>query len=237
MIRLSAAIVFLTMGLVGHADTILLTLDSNFAPPDYEFYSYTSTSGTAENNIPISPYITYLSGGPYNKTQVYSFCYDFNSPTNVGTAYSGSFVTATDTATLEATYLINQLNGDGLMKASLATRGAISLAIWEIMNPSSTTKLAKFPSDPAAQPWEAAAAKAVSQGTWTAAYSSRYPLWVPSNPSIQRFGIVFQNEAPVPEPSTVVPLLLCSAAIFLAGAARRLRPAKAALTGRARLRG
>jgi len=47
--------------------------------------------------------------------------------------------------------------------------GAISLAIWEIMNPTSTTKSTPFPTDPAALPYEADAAAAVADGSWTAA--------------------------------------------------------------------
>src|SRR5690348_16078187 len=92
------------------ADTIIFTLDGNFAPPDYLFYSYTDTSGQAQNDIPVSPYITTVNGGIYQNTIAYTFCFDFNSPTNIATPYSGSFQRPTDTATLEATFLMDLLN-------------------------------------------------------------------------------------------------------------------------------
>jgi hypothetical protein len=203
MMRFAATALCLTFAFIARADTILLTLDGNLSAPDYAFYSYTDTSGHAQDNIPISPYITYLSGGVYNNTPVYSFCYDFNSPTDVGNPYPGVFELFTDPATMEATYLVDQLNAQGMQNAPLAIRGAISLAIWQIMNPSSTTSLASFPDDPAAQPWIAAAVNAVNNGLWSVDESNRYPTWVPNDPSIQRFGIVFQNEPAAPEPATL----------------------------------
>ena len=178
--------------------TVYLTLDGNFGSPDYAFYSYTDTSNVPSDSIPVGPYITYLNGNGFDNTLAYTFCYDFFSPTNVGTPYAGTLEVRSDTATLEATYLVHELDTLGLMNAPLATRGAISLAIWEIMNPSSTTGSALFPSDPAAQPYELAAANAVAGGSWTAADSARYPTWVPNDPSIQRFGTVIMDPAPEP---------------------------------------
>ena len=201
IIQLFAGALCLAFSSVAQAGTIGLTLDGNFAAPDYAFYSYTDIYGQAQNDIPVGPYITYLNGGPYNNTLAYTFCYDFFSPTDVGTEYFGTMETLTDTATLEATYLLNQLNILGLIDAPLATRGAISMAVWEIMNPSSTTGSTPFPSDPAAQPWEAQAAAAVGDGSWTAADSAAYPTWVPDDPAIQRFGMVLIE---TPEPASLV---------------------------------
>lgn len=203
-----------------HGGTVVLTLDGMFSSPDYAFYSYTDVYGAAQNNIPVAPYITYLNGSGYNNSLAYTFCYDFNSPTNVGTAYSGTFENFTGTAALEATYLVNKLNALGLINAPLATRGAISTAIWEIMNPSSTTSLAQFPSDPAAQPYEAEAAAAVNNGQWTLADSARYPTWVPDNPAVQRFGTVFQGESPTPESTTALLLGLGLLGIGIRGRRR-----------------
>jgi hypothetical protein len=200
LIRRLAWAVMVCLGMsLAHASTVYLTLDGNFSPPDYDFYTYTDIYGTVHDSIPVGPYITYLNGDGYDNTPVYTFCYDFNSPTDVGTEYPGSFETPTDTATLEATFLIDQLNMLGLFNAPLATRGAISMAIWETMNPSSTTSGFPFPSDPAAQTYEIEAALAVSDGSWTAADSAVYPTWVPADPSIQRFGVVLLS---APEPAS-----------------------------------
>lgn len=77
------------------------------------------------------------------------------------------------------------------------------MAIWEIMNPSSTTSLTPFPSDPAALPYELQASTAVADGTWTTADAALYPTWVPDDPSVQRFGVVLPDPPPVPEPTTL----------------------------------
>lgn len=98
--RIKAVLAFIALAAAPllHAGTVTLTLDSVFAPPDYAFYSYTDTNGAAQNNIPVAPYITNLNGSGYNNSVAYTFCFDFNSPTNVGTAYSGTFEVFTDTA-------------------------------------------------------------------------------------------------------------------------------------------
>ena len=175
---------------------IYLTLDSNY-PNDYAFYTYTDTSGVLHTNVPIGPYIGYLNGGGYNNLLVYGFCYDLDSPTYVGTQYSGTiqpYDPSDLTSSEEASYLVNELQLLGGVTAPLAIRGAISMAIWEIMNASSHTKMTPFPSDPAAQPYEAQAAAAVADGLWTSADTAMFPIWIPQNTSIQRFGLILSAE-------------------------------------------
>ncbi len=201
---------------VAHATTIL-TLDANFAAPDYAFYTYTDTNGAVQGPTPVAPYIATLNGGGYDDASVLLTCYDINSPTNVGTAYSGSVEQVTDftgaafTEIMESTYLVNKLREDGLLNTPLATRGAISLAIWEIMNPSSTDSVTPFASDPAAQPYELQAVDAVSDGSWTIADANLYPTWVPVAPSsAQRFAVISLDEAPEPPTGVLVGLGLLS---------------------------
>lgn len=90
------------------------------------------------------------------------------------------------------------------------------------MNPSSTTSLAQFPSDPAAQPYEAEAAAAVTNGQWGASDAARYPTWVPDNPAVQRFGTVFEGESPTPESTTLVLLGLGLTSIGVWSRKRRM---------------
>jgi hypothetical protein len=206
--------------LLAHADTVL-TLDANFAAPDYAFYSYTDTSGGTHSSIPVSPYKATLTGGSYNynNTPALVICYDFNSATPVGTALSGTvepvtyFTGSTYTEVMESTFLINMLYTEGGLRLSTDTRGAISFAIWEIMNPSSTTSLKPFPADPASVSYESEAASAVAGGAWTPSDAAQYPTWVPANPAYQRFGMIDL----APEPSTLVLTGLGLLGLSLAG--------------------
>src|ERR1039457_832343 len=182
-----------------YAGTVTLTLDSNWG--DYTPYSWTYNNTTYTEVV--APYSATLNGDGYNNVPVLVICYDMNAATNIGTTYSGSIEPVTDisTAILEASYLGNELIDDGGLNAPLATRGAITTAIWEIMNPSSTTEVTPFPSDPAAQDFESQAYTAVvTDQTWTAANASSYTTWMPDDVLIQRF----DAPSPTPEPGSLI---------------------------------
>lgn len=221
--KITIAILCLAIPALGHADSIL-TLDGNFAAPDYAFYSYTDTACAAQGSTPVGPYITNLNGDGYIDSLVLTICYDFASDTPVGTALSGKiepvsyFTGAAYTEIMESTFLVNELSADGGLNAPLATRGALSFAIWELMNPSSTTSLTPFPADPAAQSYEAQAALAVSSGAWTVTDANQYPTWVPVDSAYQRFALI--DEAP--EPSTLVLTGLGLLGLCLAGGRPRV---------------
>ena len=182
---------------VARAGSIKLTLDPNY-PSDYHFYTY--TVGGQNYTLPTGPYPAILSGGKYGTgTLAYLICFDINVDTYVGSTYTGSLVTPTDTTQLEVSYLMAQLSHLGGYDAPVnSVSGPISMAIWQLENPSSVNPKA-FVQDPAAQPWVNAAVTAVSSGQWAAADAAQYPFWSPDNlSSSQRFGIV----STIPEPAT-----------------------------------
>ena len=189
--------------LKAYADPVTLTLDGNWG--DYTEYSWINNGTT--HTEPVGPYMAILNGGGYNNESVLVICYDMNASTYVGTTYTGTvepvtaFIGSTSTEIMEATYLGNELLDDGGLNAPLATRGAISTAIWQIMNASSTTEVTPFPSDPAAQSYIADAVVAVGNGTWTVADANLYTTWMPDDiGSIQRF----DAPAPTPEPGSLI---------------------------------
>ena len=188
-----------------NADSVTLTLDGNWG--DYTQYTWTNNSTTYTEAV--GPYMAKLNGGGYNNVSVLVICYDMKAATNVGTTYMGSvepvtdFIGSTSTDIMEATYLGNELMKDGGLNAPLDTRGAISTAIWQIMNPSSNSAVAitPFPSNPAAHDYESQAYTAVvTDKTWTAANANQYTTWMPDNIMIQRF----DAPSPTPEPGSLI---------------------------------
>ena len=202
VIKITLGIVGILLSSLAYADSVTLTLDPNWG--DYTEYSWVN-NGTTYSDV-VSPYMAVLNGDGYFNQSVLVICYDMNAATNIGTAYSGSveplsyFSSDEQIEIMKSTYLENELMNDGGLGAPLATRGAISTAIWEIMNPTSTTASTPFPTDPAALPYEADAAAAVTSGAWTVADANQYQTWMPDDiSSIQRFGFI-----KTPEPSTLV---------------------------------
>ena len=185
-----------------YADSVTLTLDPNWG--DYAQYSWFS-NGTQYTEA-VGPYTAILNGDGYNNVPVLVICYDMQASTYVGQTYSGTiqpvtgFSSSTSTAILEATFLGNELINDGGLNAPLATRGAISTAIWQIMNPSSTTQISSFPNNPAAQSYITDAIVAVGNGSWTAADANLYSTWMPDDIYIQRF----DAPSPTPEPGSLI---------------------------------
>ena len=226
LIRTGIGTICLSVSAGAHAGPVTIVLDPNFGAPDYAFYTYTDIYGDTRSGLPVGPYIATLNGGGYNDVSVLVFCYDLKADTNVGTPYTGSvdpiedLTPPTSTEVLESTFLINELMEDGGINATLATRGAISMAIWEIMNPTSTSASTPFPTDPAAIPYEDQAAAVAASGAWTTQDADLYPTWEPDEiASIQRFGIV--PPPPTPEPPTVT--LTSLGVLALALAKRRLK--------------
>jgi hypothetical protein len=190
------ALAFMSLARAGNVVTI--TLDPNF-PGDYHTYSYTVAGVTYQEYT--GPYPAILTGGIYGTgTAVYLACFDINVETPVGTTYPGSLTppavltgnlpqNVDPNTQLEAAWLMNQLSLLGGYYAPVSTSGPISMAIWQIEDPTSIDP-APFVEDPKAQPWVTAAINAVNNG-WNAADASQHPYWSPDpGLSVQRFGIV-----------------------------------------------
>lgn len=204
-------IVWVLLTMAAYAGPVTVTLNSNY-PADYSFYSYT-VNGTTYTD-PVAPYVTTLSDSDptdlISGVTLGSICYDINNDMSVGTAYTGSFAYNTDIATMQATYLANLLNYDGGTAAPVSVQGAISMAIWAIMFPSSNKDGGStMTPDPAATAYENQAATAVSSGYWTVADSNLYPTFMPDDTAVQRLGLIFSTTAPLaplPEPSSWIML-------------------------------
>ena len=202
ILKIACCVLLFAAAAYADTDTVTLALDPNY-PSQYAFYGYTSVGGSVESDA-VSPYLATLwdSQGGISNLAVYAICYDIDNNTPVGTSYTGHFDTGSpSTAELEATYLDNLLMLDGGIAAPLATRGAISLAIWQIMYPSSNDSnghpFLASDHDPAAQPYITQAAAAVASGQWTTADAGSYREWLPDNSSVQRFGIILENNPPI----------------------------------------
>jgi hypothetical protein len=219
---------------------VSITLDPNF-PTDYFYFTYTDSTGAPQSTY-VAPYLATLTDQNGNvDVPVYLICYDYNNPTYVGETYTGQYqyLTATNQtdpgyatyfAYMEATYLANLLALDGQTSAGIAVQGGISMAIWEVMFPSSTdSEGGPMPLDPAAQQYITQASTAVTNGWWTVAAANRYPTFIPDDTTAQRFGGVFQANIPIanitnitsstPEPGS--PLLLGAGLVGVALLGRR----------------
>ena len=202
-----------------HATTINLTMADSMS--DYHSYTYYDV-GIAYTE-PTGPYPATLSGGSYGSgVGVFVMCYDINIDAYVGATYAGIMVLPTTEAEIEAAYLQKELADDGgFYGAPLSESGPISMAVWQLMDPSSQNP-APFPLDPLAAAYVSQAENAYLSGDWTQADAANYAFWEPTPiGTTQRFGFVF-GQAPLssdittPEPASLV-LLLLGGVLMVAG--------------------
>jgi hypothetical protein len=189
---LGLLVLALTLTSLVSASGITITLDGN--PNDYHQYTYTGSDGVSHSTY-TGPYPATIAGGIFGAgTSVFLSCFDINVDTYMGATYDGSLTDPTgsdqDPSQLAVAWLMNQLSLDGGGAASITITGPISMAIWQLENPTSYNNAA-FDPDPAAQRWVNAANNAVTSHAWNATNASQHPFWSPDYPwQSQRFGIV-----------------------------------------------
>jgi hypothetical protein len=202
-----------------HATTINLTMADSMN----DYHSYTYYDLGIAYTLPTGPYPATLSGGSYGSgVGVFVMCYDINIDAYVGAKYAGIMVLPTTEAEIEAAYLQKELADDGgFYGAPLSESGPISMAVWQLMDPSSQNP-APFPLDPLAAAYVSQAENAYLSGDWTQADAANYAFWEPTPiGTTQRFGFVF-GQAPLssdittPEPASLV-LLLLGGVLMVAG--------------------
>lgn len=211
-----------------HATTIYLTMADSMS--DYHSYTYYDVLDNG-HTLPNGPYPATLSGGSYGSgVGVFVMCYDINIDAYVKATYAGIMVLPTTEAEIEAAYLQKELADKGGFGADVDTiSGPISMAVWQLMDPSSQVPT-PFALDPAAAFYVSQAEDAYSGGTWTQADAAKYAFWMPTPiTTTQRFGFVFgqvpqSSDITNPEPGSLV-LMAAGFAVVLALRRKRQAPA------------
>lgn len=196
-----------------HATTIYLTMADSMS--DYHSYTYYDVLDNA-HTLPTGPYPATLSDGSYGSgVGVFVMCYDINMDAYVGATYAGIMVLPTTPAEIEAAYLQKELADDGGFGADVQTiSGPISMAVWQLMDPSSQVPT-PFALDPAAAFYVSQAENAYLSGDWTQADAAYYAFWEPVPiTTTQRFGFVYGQ---APQPSDITSPEPASLVLFLLG--------------------
>lgn len=174
-------------------------------------YTFTRSDGGTQVSVSVPPW-----PGKLDLVSVNIACLDYTKGGNFNTDYQGSLHAPTTEAEVESAYLSSQLAAKYAGGAALAVYAPYSLAIWQTIDP----VLGDVPRDPAAQTLVTQAKTLYSSGQITAAMFANFKIFVPNDPTIQRF-ITVQV---VPEPGTIV--LLTSGGILLLIGTRRFRGRK-----------
>jgi hypothetical protein len=219
-----AAVVIACAGIAG-ADTISFGLAGD--PNQYYTFTPVGAPSGVTSTEPVGPYPGWVGLNTAEDSNLL-FCITFLKTANWGGTYSGAIFAPSAAQQLEAAYLGAELVSLGGQNATLAEKGAISLAIWQIMDPTP----GDVPRDPAAQSYVKDALHAYRSGRLSAADFPNSLILVPDDPSIQEFMVagasnpVFSSLrseiSGVPEPGTVV-LMLGGAALIGIGRLSRMQ--------------
>ncbi|MDR3700539.1 MAG: PEP-CTERM sorting domain-containing protein [Candidatus Sulfopaludibacter sp.] len=206
------------------------TLSFGLGGDPNQYYTFTPIGAQAGviDTEPVGPYPGWLGQNTAADSNLL-FCITFLKTANWGGTYSGTTAAPSTPQQLQAAYLGAELVNLGGGHATLAEKGAISMAIWQITDPTP----GDVPRDPAAQSYVADALHAYSGGMLSAADFPNSLILIPNDPSIQEFLVAgasnpvfptlqLQSEiSGVPEPGTIV-LLLAGAGLIGINRWRRL---------------
>ncbi len=156
---------------------------------------------------PVGPYSGWL-GENIASDDSFFFCLTFLKTANWGASYSGVTMMPSTPQQLQAAWLGALLAGLGGQNATLAEKGAISMAVWQVMDAAP----GDVPRDPAAQAYVTGALNAYASGGLNPADFPNTVIFVPDDSSIQSFmmlaasapGVITgeSQTSPVPEPDT-----------------------------------
>ncbi len=223
--RLATCLV--TLAVLAHADTLKVGLAEDPGQL-YSFAPMNETAGTIDTET-VGPYYGWAGWNTDIPDYGYFLSLNFQLSADPGKSYPGREIAPATPGQLEAAYLAAQLAAFGFQNATLAQRGAISMAIWQVMDPAP----GDVPLDPAAQLYVASAVGAFQGGLLTAAEFSDTVLFVPSDPHVPQFlfpgatdlqlNLSEGQPENVPEPGTLVLLAAGGGLIGLGGLRRRRR--------------
>jgi hypothetical protein len=218
-----AAVLISCAGIAG-ASTISFGLGGD--PNQYYTFTPIGAPAGVTATEPVGPYQGWLGQNTAADSNLL-FCIAFLKTANWGGTYSGTIAAPSTPQQLQAAYLGAELVSLGGRQASLAEKGAISMAIWQITDPTS----GHVPRDPAAQSYVSDALHAYNSGMLSATDFPNSLILVPDDRSIQEFLVAgasnpdfsaLQSEMyGVPEPGTIV-LLLGGAGLIGINRLRRL---------------
>ncbi len=177
-IRLAAAMI----ACAGLAAASTITFGLGGDPNQYYTFTPDGAPAGVTDTEPVGPYPGWLGENTAADSNLL-FCIAFLKTANWGGTYSATVIAPSTAQQLQAAYLAAELVSLGGQHATLAEKGAISMAIWQITDPTP----GDVPRDPAAQSYVNQALHAYSSGMLSAADFPDSAILVPTDPAIQEF--------------------------------------------------
>jgi len=210
-----AAVLMMLLAGLASADSVMFGLGGD--PGQYYTFTPVGAPAGVTDTEPAGPYPGVLVENNSADNNFF-FCITFTKVAYWGASYEGTLIAPTTQPQLEAAYLASELYNLGDQNAPLSVKGAISMAIWQITDPTP----GHVPVDPAAQPYVAQAQAAYNAGKLTPAQFTSSKIFVPNDPSIQDFMLSAAQLTATPEPGTIA-LMLTGLGLIAISRLRRSR--------------